>query len=252
VTVTDVLEDALEYSGFSVYTTADSKTFTDKTSLFKAVCKGQTVTVTGEKNPELNNVTLRFDIKCRIREGYDLSGYIKDGFYAIPNAAKVKVTYGYGDPAETEKDTNKAVIKLEAPPPDTFLEITKEIDAADIVAAHGNPVFIFKAEGTDIKGKERTYYEAVEFTEQSAAADGKKRETAVIKVKAGVYTVTEERTMRYSFGGIYSVTQGTASGERVIFDVSDAKGGSAVFYNKKTTDEEQGHTALVRNHFGKE
>ncbi|MDO5540178.1 MAG: isopeptide-forming domain-containing fimbrial protein [Eubacteriales bacterium] len=252
--LTDILEDCLEYVAFAAYSTTDFKNYTDITKTFTAGVEKQTLNIKRKTAFSPDNVTIRFDIKCKIKKGYDLSEYQKklgDGrWYIITNSAKVNVSYGYGNPAETEKTTNDVVVKLEAPIPEGTLKLTKEIDTEDIVFAHGNPVFIFKAEGTDIKGKEHTYFQAVEFTAESISAGEKVRLTAVMKVKAGKYTVTEERTMRYMLDTIHSVTNGTVSGDHVVFDVSDGETGSAVFYNKKITDADQSHTALVRNHFG--
>ncbi len=127
------------------------------------------------------------------------------------------------------------------------LRLTKEIDTADIVFAQGNPAFTFKVEGTDLYGRTHTYYETVEFTKGNTGSGAKARLTADITVYAGTYRATEEKTMRYKLKSIHSVTNGTADGTSVSFDLSKGADGAAVFYNAKTTDENLSHTVFVRN-----
>lgn len=250
ITMTDRLEDCLEYLGYSASQTADFQNYTDNTSSFHEEGEGQTLMFSGILSQGTEKVIQRMDIRCRIRQGYDLSAYLKNGFYEIGNQAAVTLGYDYGDPKEIERNTNSVLVKVEAPPPMAVLELTKEIDAADVVFAHGNPIFIFKAEGTDTKGNPHTYYQSVEFTKENGGDGQRKRLTAEVSVAAGTYTVTEERTLRYRLAEIYSVTGGAVSGNSVHFDVTKTDRAGAVFYNKKITEEALSHTALVKNHIG--
>ena len=135
------------------------------------------------------------------------------------------------------------------------LRLTKEIDAEDIVWAHGNPTFTFRVEGTDLLGERHTYYETVEFTEGMETGGGKIRLTADFRVLAGSYVASETDVIRYRLENIYEVSNGTVSGSTVEFDLggkrdgTDTEGpsGNATFYNVKTTDEGLSHTAFVRN-----
>ena len=135
------------------------------------------------------------------------------------------------------------------------IHVTKEIDVPDIVWAHGNPTFTFKVSGTDVNGNEHTYYDTVEFTLDNIGTGSKAALTATFTVPAGIYTVSEEKTARYSLESIYNVVNGTVNGDTAVIDVSGKKDGteendlvgSAVFYNKKTTDEDLTHTFFVRN-----
>ena len=133
------------------------------------------------------------------------------------------------------------------------IKVIKEIDNADIVWAHGNPIFTFKVTGKDMLGNTHTYYDTVEFTKTGVGTGTKVSLTAVFKVFAGTYTVSEEPTARYQLAEVHSVVNGTVSGKTAVINVegkqTDTTGpvGSAVFYNRKTTDGGQSHTAFVRN-----
>ena len=135
------------------------------------------------------------------------------------------------------------------------IKITKEIDTADIVWPHGNPTFTFKVTGKDVLGVSHTYYSTVEFTKNNAGSGSKAALTATMKVLAGTYTVSEEKTVRYRFGSIHSVTNGTISGQTAILNVEGSKKGTevdgptgtATFYNIKSNDEDLTGTAFVRN-----
>ena len=127
------------------------------------------------------------------------------------------------------------------------IHIIKEIDAQDIVWAHGNPVFVFRVAGTDTAGNPHVYYEAVEFTEKQQADGEKIRAIATLQVLEGTYQVTEERTMRYALAKVYDVQNGSLSGQGALFSLASGESGSVVFYNTKTTDEGQSHTSFVRN-----
>lgn len=135
------------------------------------------------------------------------------------------------------------------------IEVTKEIDTDSVVWAHGNPTFTFKVTGTDLVGVEHTYYDTVEFTQNNIGSGNKSTLTVTFNVPTGIYTVSEEKTVRYAFGNIHDVVNGTIDGETAVIDVSGKKDGTeetgtvgkATFYNKKVTDEDLTHTAFVRN-----
>lgn len=83
------------------------------------------------------------------------------------------------------------------------LTIVKKIKASDITWAHGNPTFIFTVKGKDINGKDRTFQNYVEFTENyvNSHTDGQGYvELSVTwnKIPVGEdYTVTEQDVLRY-------------------------------------------------------
>lgn len=189
-------------------------------------------------------------------DGRAKSAALYPGRYLV---TEIKAPAGYAlnkEPQTVEIAVSQDAAEQEYPV--TFLDerlyaeltITKELDAEDIVWAHGNPAFIFKAEGEDALGNKHTYYSAVEFTEGTVGTDGKVTVSTQLTVPAGIYTVTEEKTMRYSLQGIHNVINGKASGSQVVFDLTDGQPGAATFYNVKINDEGAGHTALVKNHIG--
>ena len=83
------------------------------------------------------------------------------------------------------------------------LTIVKKIKASDITWAHGNPTFIFTVKGKDINGKDRTFQNYVEFTDNyvNSHTDGQGYvELSVTwnKIPVGEdYTVTEQDVLRY-------------------------------------------------------
>lgn len=170
-------------------------------------------------------------------------GYILDD-----TSHDVEVLYQDKDTALTNVDITVVNEKLYR-----TITVTKEIDTDGIVWAHGNPTFTFKVTGTDIFGADHTYYDTVEFTADNIGNGDKTSLKTVFTVPAGIYTVSEEKTARYKLENIHDVVNGTIKGETVVIDVSDKKdgidrsSGSAVFYNRKTTDEDLTHTAFVRN-----
>lgn len=166
--------------------------------------------------------------------------------YALDAEPKViMVTYQNKDTPVTNVDITFINDRLYG-----TIELTKEIDAGDIVWAHGNPTFTFKIAGKDVLNVEHTYYDTVEFTRENLdTVSGKVLLKASFKVLAGTYISSEERTMRYSLKDIHDVRGGKveAGGQSVAFDLSEGGEGAATFYNVKTTDEDEGHTSVVRN-----
>ena len=83
------------------------------------------------------------------------------------------------------------------------LTIVKKIKASDITWAHGNPTFIFTVKGKDINGKDRTFQNYVEFTENYVNSHTDRQgyvELSVTwnKIPVGEdYTVTEQDVLRY-------------------------------------------------------
>lgn len=250
--LTDELEPCLEYVSAKVFSNESGK-FT-AASQWKTSVSGQKVVISCDfkKNPPApDNQKLRFDITCRLKEGYDCSAYEQIAgnrrWYVVPNKARMKTVWAQGSPLYEEKETNIVTVKLPAGAVEAQIVLTKEIDAADIVWAHGNPTFTFCISGEDVLGKRHTYYRTVAFMQSNAQNTGKASESVSLTVPAGWYTVSEEKTMRYRLESIHSITNGILSGETAVLDVSKGQTGSAVFYNQKTTDEGESHSAFVRN-----
>lgn len=127
------------------------------------------------------------------------------------------------------------------------IQVDKVIHGKEIVWAHGNPVFTFRLQGTDLDGEKYTYYDTVEFTRENTDTSKDARLSLSFEVPAGVYTVSECRIMRYELEKIDGVSSGKINGKEVQFDLSMNQNGTAVFTNKKTTDRELTDTGFVRN-----
>lgn len=125
--------------------------------------------------------------------------------------------------------------------------LTKTIQAEDIVWAHGNPIFTFCVEGTDLDGESHCWYETVEFEKQSAADSGLVSLSAYFEVPAGSYRAYETNVIRYKLAAIESVQNGTAAGVGVNFTLEKNESGSAVFVNRKNNDEGLTDTDYVKN-----
>ena len=127
------------------------------------------------------------------------------------------------------------------------LRLTKAIAGEEIVWAHGNPVFTFCVEGTDLDGDEHRYFETVEFTRETVSGDGRKTMTAVFRLPAGDYSASERNVIRYRLDSIEAISNGEAAGAGVRFHLSGNQDGAATFVNRKATDLGLTDTAFVRN-----
>lgn len=169
---------------------------------------------------------------------------VPDGVHA---GEEYSVVFLYTPGTRLDTVENKEVTFINAMKA-VHLRLTKEIDTADIVWAHGNPTFLFKVEGTDLCGNTHMYYEAVEFTRNNVNGSGKAVLTAELTMPAGIYQATEEKTIRYQLDSIREVIGGKLIGKNAVsFDLSKGIDGAATFYNVKTTDEDLSQTVLVRN-----
>lgn len=247
ITFRDTLADCLQYRSASVYALQNGSFV--QTDGFAIANEGQTVTAVQASPP--SGQTFRLDIRCNIREEYDMQPYrqvIANRYWClIPNSAQVELAFEHGNPQSVTRQTNEAIVKVSEGPIQVRLTLRKEIDAEDIVWAHGNPTFTFRVSGEDLDGIRHTYYETVEFTPQNTGSSGKTALSAEFFIPAGWYTAAEEKTVRYQLNAIHSVAGGSASGDKAVFDLSASGEGYATFYNVKTTDEGESHSAFVRN-----
>lgn len=191
------------------------------------------------------------------KDGIAVSKDLYTGNYLV-NETKAPAGYDIGEtafgvmfnyaPGQKDAEIKETVLNVTNPMKKAHLKLTKEIDTADIVWAHGNPTFTFKVEGTDLCGSSHKYYETVEFTRDNIGNGEKAVLTAEFTMPSGTYQASEEKTMRYRLDHIHSISGGKLQGEdAVIFDLSQGNDGAAVFYNEKTTDENLSHTVFVRN-----
>lgn len=134
------------------------------------------------------------------------------------------------------------------------LVVTKKIQIDDIVFAHGNPTFTFKLDGTDINGKDYTFYKSVTFNELSVSgSQGEYAEQTVVfaDLPVGTWTVSEVNTSRYTLGTAEAKTaNGTADSANgtVEFNLdSENNKGEAVFTNDKDVQSSTTHTVMAVN-----
>ncbi|MGN0355499.1 MAG: hypothetical protein ACI4EI_10545 [Muricoprocola sp.] len=172
--------------------------------------------------------------------------------YEVTNKGKAIIRHQV-DSQDSETESNVVTVTATGRQTETALELTKELDAADIVWSHGNPVFLFKISGEDVSGVTHTYYEAVEFEREDADSGSLVSKTVSLIVPAGTYTVTEEKTARYYLEEIKDITGGTAEGDSVVFHLEGPLPGNetakATFHNGKKTDEGLSDASFVENVF---
>ena len=144
------------------------------------------------------------------------------GYSVSSELVRFAVNASNADAVQTIEATDKAG--------EAAITIVKEIDAADYVAAQGEPTFIFKVERTDMATPEK-WATIKADAETVNAASGTVRLTATVGglSATGTYRVTEIDTMRYEAqGGNNTVDVNVAGGE------SDA-----VFVNNKIVSQER-------------
>ena len=252
LTLNDRLAYCLEFRELNVERQRKgSDTFTTVENIQKRL-DGEGLTVQVPLEAEDNGGTFVFQIRCRIQDGVDLSPWeqtIQNGTVRIqiPNEANVTVQWETGTPQSITKSTNQVQVYL----PLNHIQLTKQIQAEDIVWAHGNPTFIFTLTGTDTSGTKLSWHQAVEFTKDKVPDSGAVSLTVDFEVPAGTYEASEEKTMRYQLEEICQVKNGISYGDTVMFKIKKGGSGSAVFVNRKTTDTEESDTALVRNKMGR-
>lgn len=117
------------------------------------------------------------------------------------------------------------------------LHITKFIPLSDILAEHGAPSFIFKAEGSN----GHTYYQTITFDENSDYGiyeeNGIKYailSTTFFDIEEDIYTVSEIGVSRFNLQEITDISENaTISEDTVIVDLTKGYG-FATFVNAKT------------------
>ncbi|MDO4523156.1 MAG: isopeptide-forming domain-containing fimbrial protein [Eubacteriales bacterium] len=251
IMMTDNLAKCLEYIEGSVWEKKEGQNSYVRSEGWRETSEEQNICFARNYASGTAKGSLRFDLTCRIRKNYDLLPWQKqeeDGavWATIPNRASVSFRWSNGSPSQTLQETNEVKIRLR----ENHIRLTKEIDTADIVWAHGNPTFTFKVTGEDIRGQEHSYYQTVEFCRENIGEGEKATLTADFVVPSGSYNASEEKTMRYSLAGIGNVKNGTVEGASVQYALQKGGDGTAVFYNRKITDEDESHTAFVENRIG--
>ena len=137
------------------------------------------------------------------------------GYSVSAELVRFAVNASNADAVQTIEATDRAG--------DAAITIVKEIEAADYVAAQGEPTFIFKVERTDVVTPEK-WATIKADAETVDAATGTVRLTATVGglSATGAYRVTEIDTMRYEVqGGNSAVDVNVAGGETEAMFVND-------------------------------
>lgn len=136
--IVDKLEPCLDYVSARVENDAGQ----DVSSLYSINVSGQTVTFTC-KDPSADSFygqTYHYIINVKIDKTSDLSGYLKDDHYEIPNKGSLIVKSDYED--ETY-DTNQVITKVKVPEPAKItINLTKT--GSNTECTEGNPNYTLK------------------------------------------------------------------------------------------------------------
>lgn len=137
------------------------------------------------------------------------------GYSVSAELVRFAVNASNADAVQTIEATDKAG--------EAAITIVKEIDAADYVAAQGEPTFIFKVQRTDVATPEK-WATIKADAETVGAATGTVRLTATVGglSATGTYRVTEIDIMRYEAQGCNNVVAvNVAGGETEVVFVND-------------------------------
>lgn len=173
--------------------------------------------------------------------------------YVISNNPKEVVLKASGD--ETEA---KVSVQFKNKLATAEVTVVKRIKSDDIVWAHGNPIFVYDLEGTDIEGEKHSYACAIEFTPEDKLNPDKEGYISLQytfeNVPIGNYEIFENRTNRYELVKVTPNTENVSIRENggkvdptadiVLTDVLKAK---VTYTNDKTRFDDYSHTDLIRN-----
>lgn len=127
------------------------------------------------------------------------------------------------------------------------ITLTKIIHGDELVWAHGNPVFTFLVEGTDLDGENYACTDCVEFSRKNSDTRADVERKIVFTVPAGVYYARELKTVRYDLENIDKLENGKIQEKTVQFVLNQNENGSAAFINRKINDDGLTDTDFVRN-----
>lgn len=145
------------------------------------------------------------------------------------------------------------------------ITIIKKIKEADIIWAHGRPVFTFVAEGTDEAGIFHRYEDSVEYYPGNYETDGEGyalSEVILSNIPLGSYRIYEKPVMRYYLRAMYgntgnvSVIQNGSPGygkkpedvavAEAVLNMEEREA-SVTFVNEKSRFDAFSHTSYVKN-----
>ncbi|MBP3900291.1 MAG: hypothetical protein J6D53_02360, partial [Blautia sp.] len=215
--VSDVFEDGLVIDKNGIYITNDNET--DVTGMFDISVEGQRVEFRAHtdmlKNDSFYDNNYNYHIPVEIADVESLRNTDKED-YIIYNTC----TAEFSRLGSFENTTsNETETRIRIPLSFGSITITKRISEADIVWAHGNPTFLFRADGKDEKGNSHRYEEFVSFRKGGYALTGDgfaEVSVTISHVPCGTYRVTELPVIDYYLTGAEAATKNmliTAAGE---------------------------------------
>ncbi len=216
-TVSDVFEEGLVIDKKGIYVTNDNET--DVTGLFDISVEGQRVEFRAHtdilKSDSFYDNNYNYHIPVEIEDVESLRNMDKED-YIIYNTC----TAEFSRLGSSENATsNETETRIRIPLSFGSVTITKRISEADIVWAHGNPTFLFRAEGKDEKGNSHRYEEFLCFKKGGYALTGDgfaEVSVTITHVPCGTYRVTELPVMDYYLTGAEAATKNmriTSAGE---------------------------------------
>lgn len=145
------------------------------------------------------------------------------------------------------------------------ITVVKKIKEADIIWAHGNPVFGFVVEGTDEKGGRKKYEDSIVFMPENYETDAQGYAVSRItftNVPPGSYEIYEKPVLRYFLKdvradtGNVSIRRGKAPAygllpketayAQAVLDAQSIKA-SIVFINEKSRYDDYSHNCIIEN-----
>ena len=206
--VSDDFEDGLVIDKDGIFVTTDNED--DVTGLFDISVVDRRVEFRAHpdilKDASFYDNNYNYHIPVVIREVEGLKNKDKND-YIIYNECSAEFSR-LGSSESTRSNMTETRIRI----PVSFgsITITKRIKEADIVWAHGNPAFLFRAEGEDEKGKFHRYEEFLCFRKggYSLTGDGfAEISVTIAHVPCGTYRVTELPVMDYYLTGAEAATK---------------------------------------------
>ncbi len=211
-----------------------------------------TEAVNGVIDPEITGIPAgeARTVSYEPNPGYWLESVTVDGEEQEPETAAKSFTW------ENIASNHRIKVVFAKMPDEASIRVTKRIRAEDVVFDHGNPTFLFRAEGTDIRGRTRVCYRAVTITPEIMAAQTDEEGfvscgTVFTGLVPGNYVVSEEQTNRYALESVSGVTEGVAEGDRAVFRLEGGRQGTAVFTNRKYEQGGLSDSALAENQVGR-
>lgn len=215
--VSDEFEEGLDIDEKGIFVTTDNED--DVTGLFDITVDGRRVEFRAHsdilKTDSFYDNNYNYHIPVVIKEVEALKNKDEND-YIIYNECTAKFSR-LGSSESTRSNMTETRIRI----PLSFgsITITKRISEADIVWAHGNPTFMFRAEGEDEKGNAHRYEEFVCFRKGGYSLSGggfAEVSVTISHVPCGIYRVTELPVMDYYLTGAEATTKNmliTAVGE---------------------------------------